>query len=201
MQNKYYADNRDLVKWSVLIRLAEQYKLSRIIQVAYLRPSFFDKIDIAGQKMELPPQVLAHFRNMRDITAIHTDHTEISISVFDRKFDNRKTYHNDLRQFLAAFGAERRLVFLDPDTGLQPAGGFNFKHVLCTEARAIWSQLNKNEVFAFYQHKTLFTGGTCWCEKKRTQLEKAIEVGKGVVLVGQSPRIANDVVIFFAVKL
>jgi len=32
-------DKRDLVKWSVLVRLAEQYELSRIIQIAYLRPA------------------------------------------------------------------------------------------------------------------------------------------------------------------
>ena len=50
MQDKYYADSRDLLKWGVLIRLAEQYLLSRIIQVAYLRPSIFPMIDIAGQQ-------------------------------------------------------------------------------------------------------------------------------------------------------
>ena len=200
MRNKYYADNLDLIKWSVLIRLAEQYKLSRIIQVAYLRPSTFNMIDIAGQKPEPPPpQVLAHFRDIRNVAALHTD---IPISVFDLMFDDRTTYHEALSLYLEAFKAKPRLVFLDPDTGLQPARRFDFKHVLCAEAHAIWSQLNKNEVFAFYQHKTTMAGKP-WIEKKRTQLEKAIKVGKGEVLVGQMARIRNDdndVVIFFVVK-
>ncbi len=200
MQNKYYADNRDLVKWSVLIRLAEEYKLSRIIQVAYLlQDSKFDNIAIDGLKPEPPsPEVLLHFRNMRGISALHM---EISISVFDQKFgkDNRGTYHNDLIQFLAALGDKPRLVFLDPDIGLQPLGRFDSRHVLCTEVHKIWSQLKTREVFAFYQHKPLFVPGTLWIEEYRTRLGKAIEVGKEAVLVGKSP-IAMDVAIFFVVK-
>jgi hypothetical protein len=71
--------------------------------------------------------------------------------------------------------------------------------VLDTEARAIWSQLRANEVFAFYQHQTN-KAGKPWIEEKRTQLENAIEAGKGAVLVGQSPPIAKDVVIYFVIK-
>ena len=134
MQDKYYADHRDLLKWSVLIRLAEQYRLSRIIQVAYLRPSVFPMIDIAGQRMELPSQVRAHFRNIHNITPLHGD---ISISVFGRAFDNRTAYHDAVTRYLTEFGCEPRLVFLDPDTGLEPMGKPNFKHVLGSEARAI----------------------------------------------------------------
>ena len=196
MQDKYYADHRDLIKWSVLIRLAEQYRLSRIIQIAYLRPSTFDMIDIAGQQTELPPQVRMHFRNIHKITALHTD---IRISVFDRVFDDRRTYYDAVSRYLAKFGAELRLVFLDPDTGLEPAGKPVLKHVLDAEAYAVWSQLKTNEVFAFYQHQTN-RAGKPWIKEKRTQLENAIKVGKGAVLVGQSPPIAKDVVIYFAIK-
>ena len=135
MQNKYYADNRDLIKWGVLIRLAEWYNLSRIIQIAYLRPSTFGMIDMAGQQTELPPQVITHFRNIRNITTLHN---EISITVFDHAFDARIPYHEAVSKYLAQFVTELRLVFLDPDTGLEPAGKANLKHVLGTEARAIW---------------------------------------------------------------
>ena len=196
MQDKYYADNRDLLKWGVLIRLTEQYLLSRIIQVAYLRPSIFPMVDIAGQRTELPSQVRAHFRNIRNITSLHGD---ISISVFDRPFDDRTAYHDAVTQYLAEFGREPRLVFLDPDTGLEPIRRPDFKHVLDSEAYAIWSQLKTKEVFAFYQHKTN-KGNKPWIEEKRAQLEKAIKVQEGAVLLGQSPSIANDVVIYYAIK-
>jgi hypothetical protein len=196
MQDKYYADHRDLLKWSMLIRLAEQYRLSRIIQLAYLRPSIFPMIDIAGQRTELPSQVRAHFRNIHNITPLHGD---ISISVFDRAFDDRTAYHDAVTRYLTEFAREPRLVFLDPDTGLEPMGRPDFKHVLGSEAHAIWSQLKTNEVFAFYQHKTN-RAGKPWIDEKRAQLEKAIKVEKGAVLVGQSPSIANDVVIYYAIK-
>lgn len=196
MQDKYYADDRDLIKWSVLIRLAEQHRLSRIIQIAYLRPSAFGMIDIAGQQTELPPQVRMHFRDINIITALHS---HIPISVFDRVFHERKTYHDAVSRYLVELGDELRLVFLDPDTGLEPAGKPDLKHVLDAEANEVWSQLKTNEIFAFYQHQTN-RAGKPWIEEKRTQLENAIKAGKGAVLVGKSPQIAKDVVIYFAIK-
>ena len=35
MRDKYYADNRDLVKWGVLLTLAEQHAARHILQVMY----------------------------------------------------------------------------------------------------------------------------------------------------------------------
>jgi hypothetical protein len=106
MQNKYYADHRDLIKWSVLVRLAEQYGLSRIIQIAYLRPSNFGMIDIAGQLIEVPPQVRKHFRDIKNIEALKQD---IPIDVFDLIFDDRRAYNDALTQYLAEFRFERLL--------------------------------------------------------------------------------------------
>jgi hypothetical protein len=196
VQDKYYADDRDLLKWSVLVLLAQRYGLSRIIQVAYLRPSIFPMIDIGGQETELPPQVRTHFRNIHNITALRGN---VSISVFDRVFGDRKAYQDALTQYLSECGPELRLVFLDPDTGLEPGGRPDFKHVLDAEAHAIWSRLKAKEVFAFYQYKTNRTGKP-WIEEKRIQLEQAIKVKEGTVLVGKSLAIANDVVIYYAIK-
>ena len=196
MQDKFYADHRDLVKWSVLIRLAEQYKLARIIQIAYLRPSVFHNIDIAGQQMDIPPEVRKHFRDMRNVTAMGN---AVSVSVFDLAFNHRAIYKQAVRQYLTRFAKELRLVFLDPDTGLEPGRSPSLNHVLDSEAYEIWTQLNSNEIFALYQHQTN-KAGKPWIDPKRTQLEKAIQAPPGTVSVAQSPRIANDVVILFAVK-
>jgi hypothetical protein len=196
MQDLYYSDKRDLVKWSVLVRLAKQYKLSRIIQIAYLRPSKFGAIDVVGQPSELPWEVLAHFRNIRNAAALKA---EIAISIFDRMFDERMTYRKAATQYVASFRSDLCLIFLDPDIGLEPLRRPDLRHVLNDEAHEIWSQLKTNEVFAFYQHKTNMAGRP-WIEDKRLQLEKAIGCGKGKVLVGQSGSIANDVVIYFAIK-
>jgi hypothetical protein len=38
VKDKWYGDNRDLVKWGVLLLLAKRYAAGRIVQVAYYRP-------------------------------------------------------------------------------------------------------------------------------------------------------------------
>lgn len=196
MQNWYYADHRDLLKWGVLVLLARQHRLSRIVQIAYLRPSVFPRIDLGGQEKELPPEVRSHFRNLNNITDVRNG---ISISVFDEFFEDRDAYEEAAMRYLADLAGEPRLVFLDPDTGLEPEGRPELKHVLDTEAYAIWSELKTNEVLAFYQHK-INRNGKPWIEEKRMQLEKALKVKEGTVQVGKSMKIANDVVIFYATK-
>lgn len=196
MQDWYYADHRDLLKWGVLVLLAHRHGLSRIVQIAYLRPSVFPKIDLAGQEKELPSEVRSHFRYINNINALWDG---ISISVFDQFFEDRKAYQEAAIRYLAKLASEPRLVFLDPDTGLEPNGQPTLKHVLETEAHAIWSELKAKEVFAFYQHKTNRNGNP-WIEEKRTQLEKALKVKEGTVQIGKSIKIANDVVIFYATK-
>jgi hypothetical protein len=196
MQDWYYADHRDLLKWGVLVLLARRYRLSQIVQLAYLRTSVFPKIDLGGQEKELPSEVRSHFRDINNITALRSG---ISITVFDQLFDDRRAYHEAAIRYLAKLASEPRLVFLDPDTGLEPAGRPELKHVLDTEACAIWSELKAKKVFAFYQHETN-KAGRPWIEEKRIQLAKALKVKEGTVQVGKSRRIAKDVVIFYAIK-
>ena len=50
MRDRWYADNRDLIKWGVLFRLAEKYEAERIIHVVYYRPSIFAQIEIDGER-------------------------------------------------------------------------------------------------------------------------------------------------------
>jgi len=196
MRDWYYADHRDLLKWGVLVLLARRHRLSRIVQIAYLRPSIFPRIDLGGQETELPSQVRTHFRDINNIAALRD---ELLISVFDRVFDDRKAYQDAAMRYLSNLASEPRLVFLDPDTGLEPAERPDLKHVLDAEAHAIWSELKTKEVFAFYQHKTN-RAGRPWIEEKRIQLEKALKAKEGTVQVGKSMKIADDVVIFYAVK-
>ena len=37
MRDQWYADNRDLVKWGILLRLAERYATKHILQILYYR--------------------------------------------------------------------------------------------------------------------------------------------------------------------
>ena len=94
---------------------------------------------------------------------------------------------------------ERCVVFLDPDTGLEPNGGGDAKHVLESEALAFWNALPQGSVFVFYQHETN-KAGKPWIEDKRAQLADAIRIPIEKLGVVSSPKIAKDVVLFYASK-
>ncbi len=61
MRNKWYSDNRDLVKWSVLLLLAEGCGADRIIQIAYYKESPFQELEIDGHQHEIPSRCFRIF--------------------------------------------------------------------------------------------------------------------------------------------
>jgi hypothetical protein len=196
MRDKWYSDNRDLIKWSVLLLLARRINADRIIQIALLNASDFGDVEIDGKQHPIPQEVLSHFREIRNVIGL-SRHPRIS--VFDCSFTERSTYLRAAMNYVASFNQERCVVFLDPDTGLEPNGGGDAKHVLNSEVRAIWEALPKGSLFVFYQHETN-KAGKPWVEQKRTQLAKAIGIPIGKVGVASGPKIAKDVVFFHASK-
>jgi len=187
----YYADNRDLIKWGVLLRLAEMFDAARVVHVAYYRQSEFGPLIIDGQEFDVPASVLAHFRNLRTIAAIQSD---VRVTVFDSVFQDRTTYLQSVLTIQSAFPQERCIVFLDPDTGLEP-GHPGLEHVLGPEAAAIWTHMKSGDVFVFYQHQFRDPN---WIELKRRQLAEAIGVPLDALKVATAPAIAQDVAFYFA---
>lgn len=195
MRDIYYADNRDLIKWGVLLRLAEMFDAARIVHVAYYRESQFGPLIIDGQEFDVPQSVLAHFRNLRTIAAIQSD---VRVTVFDSVFQDRAAYLQSVQTIQSAFPQERCIVFLDPDTGLEP-GHPGLEHVLGPEAAAIWTQMKSGDVFVFYQHRSRKPpAGQDWFEPKRLQLAEAIGVPLDTLKVATAPAIAPDVAFYFA---
>jgi hypothetical protein len=195
VQDRWYADNRDLVKWGILLRLAEMFGVQCILQLAFYRPSAWSRLVIDGHPQDLPGEVIAHFRDLRRVCGIST---KVRVTVFDRIFANRVSYLQAVLEELRALPPERRIVFLDPDTGLEPRRP-DLKHVLNTETRAIWEALKKDDMLVFYQHQTNRTG-LPWIEPKQIQLAKALGVPNEVIRRADAPEIANDVVFFFSQK-
>lgn len=197
MRDKWYSDNRDLVKWSTLLLIAREYRSDCILQIAYFRQSQFDKVTIDGKESEIPSEVLAHFRDIRKITKL-TTYPELA--VFADEFGDRDKYLAAIKRFINENSKKQRcIVFLDPDTGLEPYGGPNHNHVLQEELTEIWDELPSKWILAFYQHKTNRTGEE-WVEPKRIQFSEAINIPRKAVKVASGIHIANDVVFFFAVK-
>lgn len=197
MQDKWYSDNRDLVKWSTLLLIARKYRSERILQIAYFRHSQFSKVTIDEKEFEIPSEVLAHFRDIRKITKLTT---QPGIVVFADEFEDRDKYLTGINKFIKENSKKQRcIVFLDPDTGLEPRTRRNHKHVLGNELKKIWDELPPKWIIAFYQHKTTKKREE-WIEPKRKQFSEAINIPLNAVKVAYGFRIANDVVFFFAVK-
>ncbi len=195
MRNKWYSDNRDLVKWSILTHLARMASVARILQIAYFRHDDFEAIEIDGKQFEIPSEVKSHFRDIRRIEDLSS---HVEINVFDAVFQNREVYHLQARDFIKSFAKEKCIVFLDPDTGLEPAHP-NLTHVLEEEIRKIWVALKSGDVLVFYQHQTNRNGAP-WIEPKRSQFERAIKAPNGSVKIAHGFKLARDVAFFYVKK-
>ena len=195
MKDKWYADNRDLVKWSVLFHLARQYSATRIIQVAYYRPDTYADILIDGKPHSIPDEVLNHFRSITNVKGIKCS---VSIDVYDTTFKNRQEYLQGALEYIRSFGGARIIVFLDPDTGLEPAKP-SAEHVLRDEANAIWHGMKYGDIMVFYQHQTN-RNGTPWIEPKKSELATALDVKTADIKIASGPSIARDVVFYYIQK-
>ena len=195
MKDIWFGDKRDLIKWSVLLHLADRINADRIVQIAYYRPGDFEEIDIDGERIEIRREVKSHFRDIRSIMRIGSS---VKITVFDRPFEERRSYLEAAIEFIRKYSKERCVIFLDPDTGLQSKKP-DFKHVLENEVRLIWGTLKENEIFAFYQHQTNRSGEP-WVEQKREQLARALGVDMSSVKVASAKGVISDVVLFYCQK-
>lgn len=198
MRDKWYSDKRDLVKWSVLLILSARHKADRIIQIAYYNRSDFGEIEIDGEQYPIPDEAISHFRCIGKVTGL-TTHPRIT--VFDSAFEecDRGLYLDAVKSLIASFSEERCIVFLDPDTGLEPNGKADKKHVLNRELRAIWEALPKEWLLVFYQHK-INRNDEPWIELKHAQVAKAIGIPLALVKIASGLKVANDVVFFFVTK-
>ena len=196
MRDRWHADNRDLVKWGVLLRLADLFQAQRILQLAFYRPSEpgeFGRLTIDDKVCDLPGEVIAHFRDLRAAGRLGA---KVRVTVFDPPYQDRDAHLRAVLALLQAFAQERCIAFLDPDTGLEPRGKASLDHVLASEARAVWDGLKPGDVFALYQHQT-GRAGRPWVEPKREQLAEALGVTGGDVRLARGDRIAQDVAFFY----
>jgi len=152
MRDKWYADNRDLVKWGALVHLAQKYGIQRIVQVAYYRADAeMPKLNVDNQPpVDLPSSVWNHFRNLKLIHSLSED-THITIDVLNDPFEKRFEYHRNILNKIKSY-EDPKIVFLDPDTGLAPKNA-KLEHVLEEELRDLWNSLRTNDWLVLYQHE------------------------------------------------
>lgn len=177
------------------MHLATLNSASRILQIAYFQEHTFPKVELDAEEMEIPEEVETHFRDVRNIERLSS---AIKVNVFGKVLTDRTQYLVEAKEFISLYAKDRCVVFLDPDTGLEPTKA-SLKHVLNKEANGFQESLKTGDILVLYQHKTN-KNGQPWEEPKRVQFEKAIGVPRGSVKVGRGSKLANDVVLFYAVK-
>jgi len=195
MRDEWYGDKRDLVKWGVLVQLAWRYSVKHILQVLYYRPTIWGHLEIEGAKVKLPESVLQQFRRTGAISALQCP---ARIEVVQEHFRERTKYLQLVLQKIRLRTQVPGIVFLDPDTGLEPAVA-GPKHVLESELISIWQAMKTSDVLVFYQHQTN-RNNTPWIEPKRLQFEGALRLEPGSAKVASGVEIAKDVVFFFCQK-
>jgi len=196
MRDKWYGDNRDLVKWAVLLGLASRYRMRHILQVLYFRPDTWASVEIDGRDVELNRAVIEQFRCAASISAMRC---EGCIEVVEDIFSDRKEYLRKVLDRIQHRPHVPGIIFLDPDTGLEPPAKPNLKHVLDSELADIWLAMSSGDLLVFYQHQTNRNGEE-WIGPKKLQFECALGVRPGTAKLAWGLQIARDVAFFFAEK-
>ncbi|MEN6420847.1 MAG: hypothetical protein ABFD76_02775 [Smithella sp.] len=195
MRDKWYADKRDLVKWGGIMHLLDKNKsIKKVIQVAYYRKDTWPSIDFNEDKdpVNIPSHVLKHFR---DINLIANLDSRIEVYAQEFSHKTRQQYTNDLCEMMKGI-QEKKIVFLDPDTGLEPkkCKVENVKHC---EVKQIFAALKSGDYLVFYQHKFFDSN---WDEIRRSELAGSCGLSKSKIKTWKANEIANDVIFFFIEK-
>ena len=200
MKDQFYGDHRDVVKWGTLLELARRLRLKHILQVLYYRKNEWGQIEVDGERVNVAKEALRHFR---DSTAIRNISKEVSVEVLAEEFGDRLKYLELIMSAIRSREAHPGIVFLDPDTGLQPKSGkLGPTHVSEKELSVIWKTLHAGDLLVFYQHQDN-RAGMEWKERKRLQLAGALGIGEARtarVKLAHAPSLAHDVAFFFIKK-
>lgn len=197
MQTQWYGDKRDLVKWGTLIHLCRENALKTVIQVPFLPKDngCNQQLSVDGKSVQFPVEVWRHFRDLRHVEKLGLS-TGLRITVLPLEFNHqgRAGYLAQVCESLGRMNGKPKVVFLDPDTGIEPetAGA---KHVKLQELQEFWRCLQPGDWLVLYQHALRQNG---WEKYQRDRFQKACGVPR--VKTYHCKEIASDVRFFAAYK-
>jgi hypothetical protein len=194
MKELWYGDHRDLVKWGALVHLAQEEGIERIVQVPFLRETEPPRLQSDGVEFEMACEVWVHFRNLLRIKVLGPQ-TGIAIEVIEDAFEARKRseYLEVVQNHLRQWSGSRKIVLLDPDTGIEPKAA-KPEHVTMQEIRELWEVLSSGDWLAVYQHRYRDRN---WQATTRSKFAVACGAGHDVKTFTE-PTIASDVAVFAA---
>lgn len=198
MRELWYSDKRDLVKWGAMVQLVQEEEIDRIIQVAFFRETERPRLRSEGKEFPVAQEVWTHFRDLRNIEALGQK-IGVEIVLIDHPFDasKRLEYLELVRSVLRRFGGLKKIVLLDPDTGIEPKKA-KPEHVTVREIEELWEQLSPGDWLALYQHQRR---DQQWREKTLSRFADACRTSCVRMFSGSGPAAAKDVVLFATKKV
>lgn len=196
MKDIWYGDNRDIVKWGGLFHLCEQKKIKHVLHVAYYRDYKWPLIMFDGVSVDIPKEVLKHFRNIEGVKCLGKS-IDVEVTLLKNKFEHRERleYHKEVCREIKHLH-DKKIVFLDPDTGLSPMN-CKAEHVKCSEVSSIWKSMRQDDILVFYQHRFRDKN---WIKIRKDELAESCDVVQTKVQIWEAKDIANDVVFYFIEK-
>ena len=150
MRDRWYGDDRDVVKWSALVHLAQREAVSKVLHVAMYRGDCQSASLTTGYgPVVLPPEVVRHFRDLDDVQRL-AGATGLAIEVVKDPFVDRASYFSSICKRVRGQGTPV-IVFLDPDVGLASESA-GLEHVTSAEVAAVFASLHPGDHLVCYQH-------------------------------------------------
>jgi len=146
MRLRWVGDARDYVKWDCVFENADE------LFVSYVPMLRTDVDPVCRHK-----KVKDHFDKRKDLSQFgdlfpnryslfEFDGEEYSKSVADRYFESVVEKLKEIQR------EHRVLVFIDPDTGIEPASGAKDEHLRWKDIRLVWGTLRCEDKLIIYQH-------------------------------------------------
>ena len=150
MRDRWYGDDRDVVKWSAVVHLARREAIADVLYVALYRPEDdWPSLATARGPAALPDEVVGHFRDLDDLQRLAA-RTGLRIETVKERFVGRSAYFRRVCERVGRRAAPV-LVLLDPDAGLVPETP-GPQHVASGEVAQLFAALPPGGILACYQH-------------------------------------------------
>jgi hypothetical protein len=192
MRKQWFGDSRDYVKWSVIYRESEPDL--QVLYVAMARP---DEL-----KGDVHPFVQAFFDIQKDFCLVKGLFKE-RITVISDEYSNRKhsTYFQIVIESLTELQKSGpTVVFLDPDTGIEPKSGPKDQHVRLDDIEMVAQRLHPRSRVIVYQHATQ-DKRVPWEQHAREKLISILEPDRFLLRIGKDTPRAHDVCFLIAEAL
>lgn len=172
MREKWYGDERDLVKWATLLHLAREQNVKRVVQVTCLVPDGYKgtkephAILVEEFGADFADVVWRHFRNLEGVVELGR-RVDVEVIVLPDTYPSEANKRDDYFRSVAEEWLSRphdpTIVFLDPDTGL----GKERTHVSPHHLQMIKAEMKAGDVLVFYQHEPRYDGGDWKVDRHR----------------------------------